>query len=137
MLGWHGYAGRRKRTAPVPKIEIQAWQHPRSGWVMAWIVVGGAVEIPMVVNFGVPRSSVSPATRDRLIMLELLPPTTARTYILSDITVDGQPLPPLHVRVSGALRLISAAGILGLDFFGQYEDIHFHVPSFRLTLNGP
>lgn len=41
------------------------------------------------------------------------------------------------VRVSGTVGRIGAGGILGLDFLGQYEDIHFHVPSFRLTLNGP
>ena len=70
-------------------------------------------------------------------MEELLPPRSERTYTLTELTVDGQPLPPLPIRVSGALGLISAGGILGLDFFAQYEDVHFHVPSFRLTLDGP
>jgi hypothetical protein len=101
------------------------------------ILVADNVEIAMVLNFGVPRSSISTAVRDRLIMQELVPPRTERTYLLSDVTADGQSLPPLEVRVSGALRLIGAAGILGLDFFTQFEDVHFHVPSMRLTLSGP
>jgi hypothetical protein len=104
---------------------------------VAWIQVGGALEVEMVLNFGVPRSSISATIRHELIMKELIPPAVERTYTLSDLTVEGQPLPPLQVRVSGALGMIGAGGILGLDFFGQYEDIHFHVPTFRLTLSGP
>ena len=137
MLGWRKCAGTATRTALLPRIEIQTWQHARHGWVIVPIRVAGALNIAMVLSFGVPRSSISTTTRDRLIMRELVPPTIERTYVLSDITADDKPLPPLHVRVSGALRLIGAGGILGLDFFGQYEDIHFHVPTFRLTLNGP
>jgi len=104
---------------------------------MVRLVVADASEIEMVVNFGVPRSSISAAARHDLIMRELVPPRTERSYVLTDVTADGQPLPPLQVRVSGALGLIGAGGILGLDFFAQYEDIHFHVPTFRLTLNSP
>jgi hypothetical protein len=121
----------------LPRVEIQTLRHPRTGWVMVPIRIANDVAIEMVLNFGVPRSSISAAVRDRLIMRELIPPRIERTYVLSDVTADGQPLPPLEVRVSGALRLIGAGGILGLDFFAQYEDIHFHVPTFQLTLNGP
>jgi hypothetical protein len=101
------------------------------------IRVAGDVGIEMVLNFGVPRSSISADVRDSLIMRELVPPRVERTYILADVTADEQPLPPLSVRVSGALRLIGVAGILGLDFFTQFEDVHFHVPSFHLTLSSP
>lgn len=121
----------------MPRIEIQARQHDRYGWVLVPISVQGKTVIDMVVNLGVPRSSISAATRDELIMKELVPPRRDRSYVLDGLSVQGQPLPPLSVRVSGALGRIGAGGILGLDFFAQYEDIHFHVPSFRLTLNGP
>ena len=70
-------------------------------------------------------------------MRELVPPRDERTYVLGRLSVQGQPLPPLSVRVSGVLRQTGVDGVLGLDFLGQYEDIHFHVPTFRLTLNGP
>jgi hypothetical protein len=121
----------------LPRIEIQTRQHPRYGWVMARFTVGASYEIAMVINLGVPRSSISTATRQELIMKELVPPRAERGYTLTDLTVHGQPLPPLQVRVSGALGLIGAGGIIDLDFFGQYEDIHFHVPTLRLTLSGP
>lgn len=123
--------------ARLPRIEIQASQHPRYGWVMVRILVDGRLDINMVANFGIPRSSTSATTRRDLIMEELVPPRNERSYTLTGLTVDRQLLPPLSVRVSGTLGPIGAGGILGLDFFGQYEDIHFHVPSFRLTLNGP
>ena len=123
--------------AKLPRVEIQAWPHSRYGWVMVAVEVGGRLTIEMAVNPGVPRSSISAATRERLIMEELVPPTVERAYSLPNAQIQGQPLPPLSVRVSGMLLRIGSGGILGLDFFGQYEDIHFHVPSFRLTLNGP
>ena len=100
------------------------------------IRVADDVRIEMVLNLGVPRSSISTAVRDSLIMRELVPPRLERAYVLADVTADDQPLPPLQVRVSGALRLIGAAGILGLDFFTRFEDVHLHVPSLRLTLSG-
>lgn len=101
------------------------------------IQVEGKLTLEMAVNPGVPRSSISSAARHELIMHEFVPPTIERAYVLPDVRVQGQPLPPLRVRVSGVLRQTRTDGILGLDFLGQYEDIHFHVPTFRLTLNGP
>jgi hypothetical protein len=122
---------------PLPRVEIEARRDQRYGWVLVPMTIGGQVSINMIVNLGVPRSSISAATRDQLITKELVPPRRDRTYVLDDVTVQGQLLPAFTVRVSGALGRIGAGGILGLDFFAQYEDIHFHVPSFRLALNGP
>jgi ribosomal protein S19E (S16A) len=103
---------------------------------MIAVSVANRISIEMAVNPGVPRSSISAATRHRLIMEEIVPPREERTYILSNVQIEGQPVPPLHVRVSAVLRRVGVGGIVGLDFLGQYEDIHFHVPTFRLTLNG-
>lgn len=123
--------------ARLPRVEIQAWLHPRYQWMMVPVAIDEQVTIDMVVNPGVPRSSISTGTRDRLIMTELVPPRNERVYTLTTVSVQGQALPPLRVRVSGMLHMTGAGGILGLDFFGQYEDIHFHVPTLRLTLSGP
>lgn len=112
---------------------IQAWPHRRYGWVMVPIRVGGTVRLYLALNPGVIRSSITTKAREALVQEELLPPVAQRQFVLSDVESQGQRLPPLHVRVS-RFRYGDIDGLLGLDFLRQFTDIHFHVPTFRLTL---
>ena len=116
------------------EIVIDAWQHPRYGWVMVSMEVGRGILLHMALNPGVPASSISLRTQQSLIANEVLPPIAQRHYVLHNATVQQQPLPPLHVRVSRINRP-GADGLLGLDFLRQFTDIHVHVPTFRLTLS--
>lgn len=61
----------------------------------------------------------------------------ANTCRLRNLRIQGQPIPDLRVRRRRAIPEVTAQGILGLDFLNQFTDIHFHVPSLRLTLTDP
>jgi hypothetical protein len=116
------------------EIVIDAWQHPLYGWVMISIEISTGVVLEMAFNPGVPASSISVRTQRYLIQKEVLPPIEQRGYVLLGAMVQRQRLPPLNVRVSRINRP-GADGILGLDFIEQFTDIHFNVPTFRLTLS--
>lgn len=115
------------------EIVIDTWQHPRFGWVMIPVEVSAGVVLDLAFNPGIPASSMTVRTQQWLIEKEVLPPIEQRWYVLRDAMVQQQPLPPFQVRVSRINRP-GADGILGLDFMRQFTDIHFHVPTFRLTL---
>jgi len=51
--------------------------------------------------------------------------------------MEWDAVPDVSMRVRRSLALAGIDGILGLDFLNQFTDIHFHVPSFRLTLTLP
>ena len=57
-----------------------------------------------------------------------------RFYVLKDLQLGGRPMPALEVRVNSGIGLLGFEGILGLDFLGRFREIHFDVPSRRLTL---
>ena len=118
------------------EIVIEVTPHPRYGWLMVPVQIPGDAVLDMALNPGVPRSSIGATVQHDLMMRELLPPVNQREYVLADAAIQGQRIPPLTVRVS-RVRLPGADGIIGLDFLAQFTDIHFHVPSFRLTLSNP
>ena len=80
-------------------------------------------------------SAISPEVRDDLLAKNLLSESTGAGYRrISDITVDGQPMPDLKVRVLPRLSRIGAEGLLGLDYLGKFESVYFHIPTLRITL---
>ncbi len=101
---------------------------------MVPIRVSGKVRLYLALNPGVIRSSITTNARETLIQEELLSPVAQRNFVLSDVESQGQRLPPLQVRVS-RFRYGDIDGLLGLDFLQQFTDIHFHVPTYRLTLS--
>lgn len=96
--------------------------------------VGGIVQLNMVLNTGLLISSISGQARQDLIMKELIPPVGGSGYLLTELTIAQHPVADLRVRVRPRVDQLRVDGILGLDFLRQFTDVHFHVPSFRLTL---
>src|SRR6476646_9599905 len=45
-------------------------------------------------------------------------------YVLRNPAVEGQTIPNLTVRVRRRVTRVGADGVLGLDFLGQFDDIH-------------
>jgi len=113
---------------------IQTELHRRHWWVIIPITRPDGDDLPMVLDTGVFLSGISESTREELSRRGLLETVDARRFRLRGLTVQGQPIPDLMVRVSPRVTEVGAAGVLGLDFLGQFTDVHFHVPTMRLTL---
>lgn len=90
----------------------------------------------MVLDTGSPLSTISAGTRNRLAGLGRLDhiPGMVNRFLLSDLRIQGQSLDDLIVRVSPVTTRANAEGTLGLDFLTRFENIHFHVPTLRLSL---
>jgi hypothetical protein len=113
---------------------VQTSLHRRGWWVLVPLVVANTVTIEMVLDTGSLLSGVSEATQQTLAANGLLEPSGERRFVLRRLAIQGQPVPDLVVRPSRRVTQAGASGVLGLDFFGRFTDIHFHVPSMRLTL---
>jgi hypothetical protein len=112
---------------------VQAKTHPRYGWVMLTLGIVGSDKFDLVLNTGLPASGMSAAMRDKLIMSEVLPPLDARSYVLPGLSLDGNSIPDLLVRVRPRLAQLGVDGTLGLDFLRQFTNIEFNVPTLRFT----
>lgn len=90
----------------------------------------------MVFDTGSFLSGISASTRDDLTRRGLIEALDARRFRLRGLSIQEQAIPDLIVRVSPRATDVGAPGVLGLDFLGQYTDVHFNVPTMtmRLTL---
>jgi hypothetical protein len=76
--------------------------------------------------------------RDELLAAGLLQPRPGTDiYHITDLSVDGQPLPDLEARASRTVSRLGLDGLIGLDFLLHFEHIHFHVPTLHLILSNP
>ena len=93
---------------PGPNITIVTVVHPTGLWITVPITVGPLVDLVMVFDPGSPSSAISPAAE---VVLEdhglLSEPRGAPSHLLTNLTVQDQPLPDLRVRVLNRLaRLV-------------------------------
>jgi hypothetical protein len=116
-------------------VSIQAQLHTSGFWIMIPLVVRNKQALRMVLDTGAPVSAISPEIWDELQTRDLLRTAPSAGYhLISDITVDGQPMPDLAVRVLPRLSRIGVEGLLGLDYLGKFESVYFHIPTLRITL---
>jgi hypothetical protein len=115
-----------------PQIQTHLDRH---WWIIVPVEIADALTIDMVLDTGSPFSSISEPTRDELVRRGLLEQKDERRFVLRHLAVQGQALPDLEIRMSRRATQVGAAGILGIDFLGRFTDVHFHVPTMRLTLS--
>ena len=115
------------------ELSIQTRLHPRLWWILIPVSVGGQA-FDMVLDSGSPLSTVSAETYRRLADAGSIRHIGGRRFALTRPLLNGQPLLDFEVRISRRVTRVGADGVLGLDFLGRFTDIHFHVPSLRLTL---
>ena len=90
-----------------------------------------------MLDTGSPASAISPAARDELVFKRLvLPAAVSSGYLLTNSTVNGQPLPDFMVRVLPRLTRLGVDGLLGLDFLRRFRRVGFLVDDLLLTLEG-
>jgi hypothetical protein len=112
--------------------------HPSGRWVSFRLQVAEFESLWMVLDTGAPLSALSPGvaldlTRRGLLLSSGRP----NLHRLTDLSIGGQRVADLEVGVVRRLERLQIEGLLGLDFLGLFEDIHFNVPSLHLRLVPP
>ena len=107
--------------------------HATGLWIGIDVTINASVTIFMVLDCGSPRSAISPGLSQDLQRQGLLHATAdPRSYRLTNLTADANPLPDLIVRELSRLTRLKIDGLLGLDFFGSFE-----LTCFRLSTSQP
>lgn len=120
------------------EISVRADLHPSGNWITVPISVAGLISLAMVLDTGSAVSAISPAAKDVLGARGLvLPRGDGDGLLLTQLTVQGQALPDLVVRVLPRLARLGIDGLVGLDFLRAFERVSFHVPTLRLVLSLP
>jgi hypothetical protein len=127
---------------PTGEIVIPASNHPSGLWVGIYVGVGTEATIFMVLDTGSPVSALSPAIAQHLHMRGMLYQAEAAGHFrpspLTAWRAAGRPaLPGLTLRVLPRLGRLQIDGLLGLDFFRQFEQVCFHLSQMRLELTYP
>jgi hypothetical protein len=110
---------------------------PRTLWLTVQLDIRGQPGPRMVLDIAAPFSSISESVRDSLVERGLLGAVRGRHYLLRDLTIQRQSVPDLRVGLSPRVTQLGVDGLLGLNFFGLFTEIHCHVPSLRITLSRP
>jgi hypothetical protein len=110
---------------------------PRTLWLTVQLHIRGDAGPRMILDIAAPFSGISEPVRDVLAERGLLGAIRGRHYLLRDLTIQGQPVPNLAVGLSPRATQLGADGVLGLNFFGLFTELHCHVPSLRITLSRP
>jgi hypothetical protein len=120
------------------EVTVQAELHASGLWITLPVTIARDLTLSMVFDTGSPVSAISPETKVDLEGRGLLRGADRPgTYRLSDLTADGQLLPDLEVRVMARLTRLQIDGLMGLDYLGNFEWAHFHIPTLLLTLQYP
>lgn len=120
------------------QLSIQTRLDRRNFWIMVDVEVGPTKTVlAMVLDSGSPVSGLSSRSIANLADAGLIETGGRRSYVLRQLRVLDQAIPDLVVRQSRRAEQVGVDGILGLDFLWRFEDVHFHVPTMRLTFSRP
>lgn len=124
------------------ELTFSASLDPRLGWLIVSVQVGELVEdrfLSMALSTLTAQSAISVPTRNLLLPTGHLTtlPTREDRYVLRDLQIDGQSIPDLEVGISGLATRAGVSGLLGLNFFQQFVDVHVHLPTLELRLTDP
>ncbi|HEY7036110.1 MAG TPA: hypothetical protein VH482_32555 [Thermomicrobiales bacterium] len=123
------------------EIDCHLKEFEGAGWLVILLGVGADQILAMVPNPLASRSVISPATFARLVEQGVVSAgihdirTRAKSCILRHLSIEGQPVPDLEVRIRKHASFLRADGYLGQDFlFGNFTDIHLDIDRRLLRL---
>ena len=99
--------------------------------------VGDDIAWDMLPNPLSRRSIISPRAFEDLQKRGLAASQNVQRFVVRDLRIAGQTVPDLDVRVSAATIRLRVDGILGLEFFGQFELVQWYPHTRRVTLVAP
>ena len=103
-------------------------------WRVARLSVGRDIVWDMVPNPTIARSRIAPRALDDLVRREGPPPRRGNDPILRNLTIAGQLIPDLAVQVDPRIARLRIDGMLGLDFFEQFEEVRWQPHTGHVTL---
>ena len=127
---------------PTGELVVPVSNHPSGLWVGIYVGVGTEATMFMVLDTGSPVSALSPATAQHLNARGLLHARGAASYYrtspLTAVRAAGRPtLPHAPFRILARLGRLQNDGLLGLDFFRQFDRVCFQLSAMRLELIHP
>lgn len=106
-------------------------------WLVVRLSVGQDIVWDMLPNPTAARSTISPQALEDLTRRGLLPAGRQTRVLLRELRIDGQPILDVEVSMSPAIGRLGVDGILGLDFFEQFDAIHWYPRTRQVVLIGP
>lgn len=116
------------------ELRVETRFEPRGGWVLVPLILPDGSTLELVLDSGSFLSAISERTRDELNTKGLLEPRGPERRLPRGVSLAGQPIADLPVRLSRRAEAVQAPGLLGLDFLARYEEVRFHFPTMCLTL---
>lgn len=99
------------------------------------LAVGPDIHWDMIPNPLRPHSSISRlALEDLSSRLGGAPPRAGAAYLLQDVRIAGHSVPDIAVRINPIVSRLKVDGILGLDFFQQFDAVTWHPKTHRVVL---
>jgi len=96
--------------------------------------VGQDYGLEMLPNPFTPRSTISRTAFEDLDYRGLLPSDRGARFPLRKLSIAGWRVPVIEVSVGAAATMLRIDGILGFDFFQNYDEIRFNTRTFVMTL---
>lgn len=123
-------------------LTIPVERHPSGLWVGIYVSANNQQTMLMVLDTGSPVSALSPTIAQALhirgLLRSELTPGSFRPVALMAVQAAGHPtLPDLRMRVLPRLTRLQIDGLLGLDFFRQFDRVCFQLAAMRLELTFP
>lgn len=88
--------------------------------------VGQDIAWDMMPNPTLRRSRISPRALDDLTAREGGPLRRGDAVLLQQLRIRGEPIPDLPVLVGASVTRLGVDGILGFDFFEQFEEVRWN-----------
>jgi hypothetical protein len=117
------------------RLSIPIRRHPSGYWIGIHVTIGEGYTLLMVLDSGSPQSTVSPQVAQDLWLRGMSPPAApASSYVLTNLTASTHALPDLRARVLPRLSRLRVDGLLGLDFFNQFDLTCYRRSTMELLL---
>jgi hypothetical protein len=116
------------------RLIVQTILHTTNSWILVPVHVSDYGAIDLVLDTGSPLSAISAQFFARLTRSGSLDQIAPNRFRLKALSIQGQRIADLTVRVSPRVTAVGADGVLGLDFLTRFREIRFDVPSLVLTL---
>ena len=111
--------------------------HSRHLWLMLRVTVPDREDLRLVVDSGSVGSTVKEAVLEDLVARGRATFAGGRRFALQDVRVGGVLIPDIPVRAGGSAEGIDPDGIVGLEYWWQFDRVCVQTQPLQLHLTRP